>query len=78
MAEDSPGAGLLMALTQWYKQEAKVVEPVRCLAGQLLHKETENNTQVALVPRHHHLHRGRHMGVTVTAAKGRGKGDCEG
>lgn len=64
--------GLLVALTQWYKQEAKVVEPVGGLAGQLLHKETEDNTQVALVPCHHHLHWGRHMGVTVTAAKGKG------
>lgn len=72
MGEDSPGAGLLLALTQWYKQEAKVVEPVGCLAGQLLHKETEDNTQVALVPCHHHLHWRRHMGVTVTAAKGKG------
>lgn len=71
--EDNPRARLVIALTQWHKQEAKVIEPFRCLAGQLLHEETENNAQIALVPCHHQLHWGRHVGVTVTAAKGRAK-----
>lgn len=70
-------ARLAVALTQWHKQETKVVEPVGCLAGQLLHEEPEDHAQVALVPCHDHLHRGRHVGVTVTAARGR-DGDRDG
>lgn len=69
----SPVARPVAALTQWHKQETKVVEPVGRLAGQLLHKEPEDNAQVALVPCHNYLHWGGHVGVTVTAAKGRRK-----
>lgn len=73
VGEDNPGVRLAVALTQWHKKEAKVVQPVGCLAGQLLHEETEDNAQVALVACHHYLHWGRHVGVTVTAAKEREK-----
>lgn len=62
--------GLAVALTQWHQQEPQVVEPVGGLAGQLLHEEAEDHAQVALVPCHNHLHRGRHVGVAVTAAGG--------
>lgn len=48
-------------------EEADVVQPIGRLAGQLLYKAAEDGAEVALVSAHRHLHRGRRLGVTVTA-----------
>ena len=48
-------------------QEADVAQPIRGLAGKLLHKAAEDGAQVALVSAHRHLHSGWGLGVTVAA-----------
>ncbi len=55
-------------LTYGDHQEAYVTEPVRCLVGQLLHKEPQDGAEVTLVACHRHLHRRRCLCVAVTAA----------
>lgn len=52
-------------------EKADVVQPIRCLAGQLLYKAAEDGAEVALISTHRHLHSGRRLGVTVTARKHR-------
>lgn len=50
-------------------QKANVVQPIRCLAGQLLYEAAEDSAEVALVSTHRHLYCGRGLGVTVAAGK---------
>lgn len=50
-------------------EEADVVQPIGRLAGELLHKAAEDGAEVALISTHRHLHRGRRLRVTVTAAR---------
>lgn len=55
-------------LTYRDHQEAYVTQPVRCLVGQLLHKEPQNGAEVALITCHRHLHCWGGLCVAVTAA----------
>ncbi len=57
-------------LTDGDDEEADVAQPIRRLIGQLLYEEAQHCTEIALIARHCHLHRGRSQSVTVTAVGG--------
>lgn len=50
-------------------EEADIVQPIRCLTGQLLHEAAQDSAEIALISAHSHLNCGRSLRVTVTARK---------
>lgn len=46
-----------------------MVEPIRCLVGQLSDEKLQDGAQVTLAAHRHHLHSSGHGRVTVTARR---------